>query len=84
LLENSATAHDLLCLVVVHAFLTQPGGEQRRLLTIIIHNATWKDGKFEATLKTPFQKLRHSNQGSTRNNKGNRNPTMEMKNWLLR
>jgi len=35
-------------------FPTQPPTEQRRLLTIIIDTATWKDGKFEATLKTPF------------------------------
>ena len=65
-------------------FPTQPASEQRRLLTLIIHTATWKDEKFEATLKTPFQKLRHSNSVTKTNDRGNGDAGGEIRNWLLR
>lgn len=64
------------------AFPTQPPSEQRRLLQLLIENASWKDGKFEATLKTPFQKLRDSNRGSQTNDRGNADGGTEIKNWL--
>jgi site-specific DNA recombinase len=63
-------------------FPNQPPNEQRRLLTIVIKTATWKEGKFEATLKNPFQKLRVSNAATNSNEKGKGEPGEKMKNWL--
>jgi hypothetical protein len=69
---------------VCKAFPTQPATEQRRLLKILVDSATWKDGEFEATIRTPFQKLRLSNRASDSKQVGKGNVEPEMKKWLPR
>ena len=64
------------------AFPQKSPSEQRRLLKTIISNATWQRGEFEATLQTPFEKLRLSNHASTTKQGKNGNGGTEMKNWL--
>jgi len=60
--------------------LSQAG--RRALLHTILETATWQDGEFRATLKTPFAQLAHSNQGSTRKQTGNGPTGRQTKNWL--
>ncbi|MGD0773072.1 MAG: hypothetical protein ABSC05_09650 [Candidatus Solibacter sp.] len=73
-IENTST----LC----KQFPTQTPPEQRRLLKLIIEKASWKDGRFETTLRTPFEKLRVSNHATTTKHGKNGAPGGEMKNWL--
>jgi hypothetical protein len=65
-------------------FPEQPAAEQRRLLKLLVEKATWKHGGLETTLRPPFQKLRVSNQGTTRKHEGNRGTGQEIKDWLPR
>ena len=65
-------------------FPTKPPAAQRRLLKLIIDNATWKHGRLETTLRNPFQKLRVSNHASTTKHRENGPSGQEMQDWLLR
>ena len=77
---NSIETVSKLC----KAFPQKHPSEQRRLLKTIISTATWQRGEFEATLQTPFEKLRLSNHATTTKQKKNGNKQGEMKDWLLR
>ena len=60
--------------------LSQPG--RRALLHTILETATWQDGEFRATLKSPFAQLSQSNSATHRKQTG-KEPTGGMtKNWL--
>jgi site-specific DNA recombinase len=47
-------------------FEQQTSSEQRRLLQVLVKNASWQEGKLQTTLFEPFEILRHSNQESSR------------------
>ncbi|MDX2267527.1 MAG: recombinase family protein [Bryobacter sp.] len=48
-------------------FPKQGIAEQRKLLTLLLDNASFNQGEFECWLKTPFQELRRSNSATQRN-----------------
>ena len=56
------TALDLARLTsnACNAFRDQNETEQRQLLTTVLKDATWKDGRLRTTLLEPFEILRHS------------------------
>jgi hypothetical protein len=45
-------------------FLQQPAAEQRRLLHVVLQQATWKSGELRMSLRGPFQQLQLSNSAS--------------------
>jgi hypothetical protein len=63
-------------------FPTQTPPEQRRALKMLVEKATWKDGRLETTLRTPFEQLRVSNSATTTKHGKNGASGQEMKNWL--
>jgi DNA invertase Pin-like site-specific DNA recombinase len=67
-----------------HAFRAQPEPEQRKLLTMMLKEAQWKDGRLQTTLLEPFELLRRSNQAKVNgiNGKGGAESSFEI--WLLR
>lgn len=79
------TALDIACLTsnACKQFCEQNEVEQRRLLTMILKEATWKDGGLRTTLLEPFEQLRRSNQLSHTNKNGNPGSGMDLKVWLL-
>ncbi len=46
-------------------FLGQPGREQRKLLHLVLEEASWKGGELRMSLREPFHKLRLSNCATT-------------------
>ena len=64
-------------------FREQNETEQRRLLTMILKEATWQDGGSSTTLLEPFEQLRRSNQLSQTKITGNNGSGHELKIWLL-
>lgn len=50
-------------------FLEQPGTEQRKLLRLLLKQASWKGGELRMSLREPFENLRLSNR--TTNNDSN-------------
>ena len=54
------TAVDIIRLTsnACHAFRSQPEPEQRKLLTMVLKEAKWKDGRLHSTLLEPFELLR--------------------------
>ena len=67
-----------------HAFREQPEPEQRKLLTMVLKEAQWKDGTLHTTLLEPFELLRRSNQANTNGINGNGGPETPFAIWLLR
>jgi hypothetical protein len=65
-------------------FLQQSAAEQRRLLQTLVKSATWQDGALRTSLFEPFEILRHSNQGSCRNEMENSGSGRNFEIWLLR
>jgi len=65
-------------------FQQQPASEQRRLVQVLIQRAAWKDGELHTKLFEPFEILRHSNQESTRKEKGLGGAGCDSGIWLLR
>ena len=63
-------------------FPSQQPSEQRRLLTILVERATWKEGRLDTLLKTPFQKLRLSNSVSYRKEMGKEAMGDKIEEWL--
>ena len=59
-------AYDMLNLTsrASELFLKQPASEQRRLLKVIVENATWRNEMLRTTLFEPFANLRRSNRES--------------------
>ena len=45
-------------------FLQQPAAEQRRLLHLLLKDASWKAGELRMSLREPFEQLRLSNSAS--------------------
>ena len=80
------TALDILRLTsnACHAFRAQPEPEQRKLLTMMLKEAQWKEGRLHTTLLEPFELLRRSNHASSNgiNGKGGSGAGFEI--WLLR
>jgi site-specific DNA recombinase len=63
-------------------FLQQSAAEQRRLLQTLVKSATWQDGALRTSLFEPFEILRHSNQGSCRNEMENSGSGRNFEIWL--
>jgi hypothetical protein len=59
-------AVDLMALAanVSNLFLKQPGGEQRKLLRLVLDKATWKAGELRMSFRDPFSQLVLSNRES--------------------
>ncbi len=51
-------------------FREQPAVEQRKLLRLLVSEASWKGGELRMSLNEPFERLRLSNSASFRNHKG--------------
>ena len=64
------------------AFRTQEESEQRKLLSIVLKGASWKDQKLQTALFEPFELVRRSNH--TNGNQINRLPVQkgDFQNWL--
>ena len=65
-------------------FEQQTSSEQRRLLHLLVKNASWQDGKLRTTLFEPFAILRHSNLESSRKDKELSGSGCDFAIWLLR
>ena len=73
LVTLTSTAADL--------FLKQEGSEQRRLLRVLLEEASWKGSELRMSLREPFEKLRLSNRttGNDFNGFGGNEPNFD--NW---
>ena len=71
-LPSISQAADLMMLTSKGAdlFLKQPAAEQRKLLHLLLENASWKGGELRMSFREPFENLRLSNQ--TTSNDSNR------------
>ena len=88
--EYQAPAADLLAglnmmrlsSVACKEFQRQGSREQRKLLTLVVECATWKDGHLDVTLHEPFRTLLLSNSATATKDgtKGHSEPQIE--NWL--
>jgi len=78
-------AYDMLNLTsrASELFLGQPAAEQRRLLQVIVENASWQNGTLRTTLFEPFEILRHSNRESYRKENENGGSGRDLEIWLL-
>jgi site-specific DNA recombinase len=65
-------------------FREQTAVEQRRLLRLLVKEATWLDGGLRTSLFEPFEILRRSNQESTRKERENSGSGQDLQIWLLR
>jgi hypothetical protein len=66
------------------AFADQPSQQQRALASALVQRATWKAGKFEVTLKEPYQVLAHSNSVSQSREREKSSCGQETEVWLAR
>jgi hypothetical protein len=48
-------------------FSQQTGQDQRKLLTAVLKETSWKGGELRMSLREPFEDLRLSNRETTRN-----------------
>ena len=69
ILPSASEAVDLMKLTsrAADLFLEQVGAEQRKLIHIVLKEASWKAGELRTSLREPFEELRLSNSGSDRN-----------------
>jgi hypothetical protein len=58
--------------------------QQRAIVTALMEKWTWKAGKFEWVLKTPFQILAHSNSVSQTKEREKQGSAQKLGIWLLR
>jgi len=65
-------------------FEQQTLSEQRRLLQLLIKNASWQQGRLRTTLFEPFEILRHSNLESSRKEKELTGAGRDFEIWLPR
>ncbi len=65
-------------------FLQQSAEEQRRLLQVVVEQASWQNGVLQTKLFEPFEILRHSNLESHRKENENGGSGRDSKVWLLR
>jgi hypothetical protein len=63
-------------------FLQQPATEQRRLLNVVIQDASWKDRALRTTLFEPFEIMRYSNRESRRKENENAGSGRDSEIWL--
>lgn len=65
-LPPASEAIDLMAVTsgAAERFLQQPAAEQRRLLNLIVKDASWKAGGLRMSLREPFEQLRVSNSAS--------------------
>ena len=82
-LPAAAEAVDLMTLTsrAADLFVEQAGEEQRKLLHLVLQEATWKGGELRMSLRAPFEELRLSNSGSQRNAKGFEPAGADFDNW---
>ena len=71
MIPPASEAVDLITLASKAAdlFVAQTAGEQRKLLHLVLKEASWKAGELRMLLREPFQELRLSNCGSDRNSR---------------
>ena len=50
-------------------FMEQPGAEQRKLLRLVLGDATWQAGELRMSFQPPFEQLQLSNSASSRKDK---------------
>ena len=72
MLPSASEAVELMMLTSKAAdrFVAQSGSKQRKLLHLVLKEASWKGGELRMLLREPFQELALSNSGSDRNCKG--------------
>jgi len=64
------------------SFLVQSATEQRKLMTSVLEETTWKAGRLETSLLEPFENMRRSNQANL-NQPNYLQPENELiSNWL--
>jgi site-specific DNA recombinase len=82
-LPPSSQAVDLIMRTseAAEGFPEQGGEEQRRLLQVVLKEASWKGGELRMSLKEPFEKLRLSNSANYGNHKGLEAKTLDFDNW---
>jgi DNA invertase Pin-like site-specific DNA recombinase len=66
------------------SFLAQPPAEQRKLLTMLLKDATWKDGALTTTLLEPWELVRRSNRASATKSDRLGGVKSDLEIWLLR
>jgi DNA invertase Pin-like site-specific DNA recombinase len=71
LLPAASEAVDLMALTsrAADLFVEQVGPEQRKLLHLVLKEASWKEGELRMSLRDPFEELRLSNSVSDRNSR---------------
>ena len=64
-----AQSLDLMALTsrVADLFLSQRGDEQRKLLRLVVDDASWQTGELRFSFRSPFEQLRLSNSATARN-----------------
>jgi hypothetical protein len=65
-------------------FLAQCHEEQRRLLTMLVDRAAWRERTLEVVLSEPFEQLRRSNQLSRKKHRENEGSGRDLGPWLPR
>jgi site-specific DNA recombinase len=72
MLPSASEAVDLMTLTSKAAdlYVAQPVAERRKLLHLVLKEASWKGGELRTLPREPFQVLRLSNSGSDGNDKG--------------
>lgn len=83
-LPSLATAVDIARLTsqACSKFREQCEAEQRKLLTMMLKEAAWKDGQLQTVLLEPFEQLRLSNRANLNHPKGLEEARNEFENWL--
>ena len=61
---SQALDHMALTSKAADLFRAQPAAEQRKLLRLVVQEASWKGGELRTSLSEPFEVLRLSNQAN--------------------
>ena len=83
MLPVASEAVDLMSLTskASELFQEQVGAEQRKLLHLVLKEASWKGGELRMSLREPFEELRLSNSASDRNSKPFDGDESNFDNW---
>ena len=83
MLPAASEAVDLMTLTskAAELFQEQIGAEQRKLLHLVLKEASWKGGELRMSLREPFEELRLSNSASDRNSKPFDGDESNFDNW---
>jgi len=70
----AAQALDLRALTsrIAESFSEQPAAEQRKLLRVLVQQASWKNGELQMSLREPFAALRVAKRAATSEHPGRR------------